>query len=124
VPLGEDHTLGAYVLAAQLRRLGARVDMSFCESHSDLVSRFLCNTADVVLFTASCSRTLENISRIVQDFRLVSSSLPPMVVGGCLSETSDEAKDISGADVVTRDAKEVIKLASGFRRSSSGHISA
>lgn len=116
VPLGEDHTLGAYVLAAQLRRLGARVDMSFCETQSDLVSRFLCDATDVVLFTASCSRTLENISGTVRDFGRVSADLPPLIVGGCLSETDDDARTISGVDVVTRDARDVVKLASGVRK--------
>lgn len=120
VPQGEDHSLGAFVLAAQLRRLGARVDLSFCESRSDLLSRFLCDPPDIVLFSASCRATLASISRNVLDFSQVSADLPPIVVGGCLSDSDDVAKDISGADLISRDAGEVIALASSHRRSSTG----
>lgn len=120
VPLGEDHSLGAFVLAAQLRRLGARVDMSFCESGSDLLSRYLCDTPDMVLFTASGRATLESISRSVLNFQKVSERIPPVIVGGYLGEAEDVAKDISGADLVSRDAREIMTLASDLRRSSPG----
>jgi MerR family transcriptional regulator, light-induced transcriptional regulator len=116
LPLGEDHSLGVFVLAAQLRRLGARVDISFCEPTSELVSRYLCSSADMVLFSASGRGTLESVSRIVLDFSRVSSDIPALVVGGCLSESDDTAKDISGVDFVTKDARQVIKIASGLRR--------
>lgn len=119
VPLGEDHSLGAFILAAQLRRLGTRVELSFCESRPDLVSRFLCDTPDMVLFSASRRATLESIARIVLDFSHVSADLPPLVVGGCLTETDDVAKDISGADLVTRNARDAVTLAAARRRASS-----
>lgn len=123
VPLGEDHSLGAFVLAAQLRRLGARVDMSFCETRPDLVSRFLSAAPDMVLFSASCRGTLATVSRLVLDFCNVSADVPPIVVGGCLNEADDVAKDISGADLVTRDARDAVSLASSRRKVSPGRRS-
>ncbi len=123
VPLGEDHSLGAFVLAAQLRRLGTRVDLSFCETPSDLVSRFVCDRPDMVLFTAAGRATLESISGTVRRFGKVTSDMPPIVVGGFLGESEDVAMELSRADLVSKSAKEVVTLAMNRRKVSSGRRS-
>lgn len=123
VPLGEQHTLGAFVLAAQLRRLGARIDMSFCEDPTDLASRVICDVPDMILFTASSRARLEYISEIVQSFAKVLPSMPLLGVGGGLGELPEVAKEVSSVDVVTNSAKDVMSMASGHRRRLSGRRS-
>lgn len=123
VPLGEDHSLGAFVLAAQLRRLGARVEFSFCESRPDLVSRVQCDTPDMVLFSASCRATLDYIGGTVAKFQEFSAKVPPIVVGGCLRENGTLARDISGADMITRNARDAVTLAANRRRTPPGRKS-
>jgi len=117
MPLGEQHSLGAFVLCAQLRRLGARVDMSFCETEPDLVSRVLCDVPDMVLFSASSRQTLETVSQIVQSFTSVLPEKPMLSVGGSLGETAEVAKDITGVDLVTTSARQVMTAVTGGRRS-------
>ncbi len=112
IPLGEQHSLGAFVLAAQLRRLGARIDVSFCEMPEDLVSRVLCDPPDGIMFTASCRATLETVSRIVLDISKVLATPPLFAIGGGLGETASVAKEITGVDVVTSAARDAMTLVS------------
>ena len=116
VPPGEQHSLGAFVLAAQLRRLGARVDMSFCEEPTDFVSRVICDTPDMILFSASSTATLESIRRLALDCRNVVSRCPLFALGGSLGNPVDVAKDISGIDHVTCCAREVMARAASHTR--------
>lgn len=111
VPMGEQHTLGAFVLAAQLRRLGGRVEMSFCEAHSEIIERVLSHPPDLVLFTAASCATLETIGKIVTNIRKVSVETPRFAVGGHLPELDDVAKDMTGVDLVTRKADVALAFA-------------
>lgn len=108
VPEGEQHSLGAFVLAAQLRRLGARVDVSFCEQSSDFVSRVICDTPDMVLFSASCSGSLATISQLVLDISNVVHKSPLIAVGGTASQHGEVEQKNSGFDLVTNSAREAL----------------
>lgn len=112
IPVGEQHSLGAFVLAAQLRRLGARIDVSFCEMPEDLVSRVLCDPPDGIMFTASCRATLETVSQIVLDISKVLAAPPVFALGGGLGENASVAKEITGVDVVTSLARDAMTLVS------------
>lgn len=117
LPLGEQHSLGAFVVAAQLRRLGARVDMSFCEKEDDLMARVLCDAPDMILFSASSHATLEYISQIVLNLSKMSSDRPLLSVGGSLAHLEKVAKDITGVDLVTKNARDIMAAAAGRRGS-------
>lgn len=108
IPEGEQHTLGAFVLAAQLRRMGARVDVSFCERVPDMVSRVICDTPDMILFSASCKTTLATVSQLVLDISKVVPQQPLMAVGGHAAQHSDLIEDMIGIDLVTSKAKEAL----------------
>lgn len=110
VPLGEQHTLGAFVLAAQLRRLGARVDVSFCETATDVVTRMLTDPPDIIMFTASTRATLETVAHLVLDISKVHPSAPIFALGGGFLEAEETAKEISGVDLVTRHAREALSF--------------
>ncbi len=110
IPLGEQHTLGAFVLAAQLRRLGARVDISFCETGSDFVSRVICAPPDAVLFSASSRGTLETVSQLVLEISRTLEQRPILVLGGSFKVPTEMAKDISGVDLVTNQARDAVSL--------------
>ncbi|MFK7876963.1 MAG: B12-binding domain-containing protein [Paracoccaceae bacterium] len=110
VPLGEQHTLGAFVLGAQLRRLGVRVDVSFCERAPDFASRVLCDPPEAILFTASCRATLETVSQLVLNARKILPGPPVLVLGGSATGSTGEAKEISGVDLVTQSARDVVSF--------------
>lgn len=111
LPLGEQHSLGSFVLAAQLRRLGARVDMSFCEKEDDLMSRILCDGPDMLLFSASSRSTLEYVSQIVLSLSNMSLEMPLLAVGGSLGHLEKTAKDMTGVDLISKSARDVMAAA-------------
>lgn len=115
VPLGEQHTLGAFVLAAQLRRLGVRVDVSYCETATDVVSRILTDPPNMVLFTASLRATLETVAHLVLDVRKVVTTPIFFALGGGFSEPDEVAKDISGVDLVTQQARNAVSFVASQR---------
>lgn len=115
VPLGEQHTLGTFVLAAQLRRLGVRVDVSFCETSSDFVSRVLADPPDMIMFTASSRASLETVGQLVLDISRVLSISPLFALGGAFLEEDDVAKDMSGVDLVTRCARKALSFSMSKR---------
>ncbi len=109
IPEGEQHSLGAFVLTAQLRRLGCRVDMSFCERASDFVSRVICDPPDMVLFCASCRASLESVSQLVLDTSKVLSPMPYVALGGpATKENDDLLGDMSSVDLVSSVAKDAM----------------
>lgn len=120
VPECEQHSLGAFVLAAQLRRLGVRADMSFCETRTDLISRILSAPPDTIMFTASTRGTLEMIGDIVLDISNVARHRPLTVVGGGLSTASDPIGAICGVDLVTNSARSAVSAAVERKRENSG----
>lgn len=115
VPLGEQHTLGTFILAAQLRRLGADVDLSFCETSTDFVSRVFTQQPDMILFTASGRATLETVGQLVLNLSKALPTSPLCVLGGAFVEEDDVAKGISGVDLVTRCAREALSLSMSKR---------
>ncbi len=105
VPEGEQHSLGAFVLAAQLRRLGARVEVSFCESPSEFVSRVICDTPHMILFSASCKASLATVSQLVLDTCNVVTCRPLIAMGGPAALCIENGMEISGIDLITDRAK-------------------
>ncbi len=117
VPLGEQHTLGAFVLAAQLRRFGAQIDMSFCETSPELSSRLAVDPPDILMFTASCRATLETVAHLVLDICNLLPNAPKFALGGSFAESDEKAKDISGVDMVTRHARDALAFVTRHKRS-------
>ncbi len=120
VPLGEQHFLGAFVLAAQLRRLGARVEMSFCETAPDFVSRVICDTPDMILFSTSCKASLETVSQLVLDISNVLEQRPLIAVGGGATKFMSEKEGTSGIDLVTNKARDALSFVGHVKRRLSG----
>jgi hypothetical protein len=110
VPCGEQHSLGAFVLAAQMLRLGARVDMSFCETANDFVSRVICDPPDMILFSASCKASLATICQLALDISHVLDRPPLTAVGGHAIQYIDGSKGVSGIDLVTNTAKDALSF--------------
>lgn len=111
VPMGEQHFLGAFVLAAQLRRLGARVDVSFSENAQEFVSRVTCDPPDMILFSASGKASLDTVSRLVQEISREMDSPPLTSIGGGAADTLRAGGDNSGVDLVSQSAKDALSFA-------------
>lgn len=113
VPDGEQHFLGASVVAAQLRRLGCGVTTSFCEPHEIVMARIVNDHMNAVLFTCARSGGLETIAQTVFSIRQLVDPAPLMILGGSLVGSTPDEKDLqeaTGVDVVTNSAADVMSL--------------
>ena len=108
VPLGEQHFLGAHVVAAQLRRLGVAVSISFCEEDKDILAKLESHGPDMVLFSCARIEALEVIERTVKKIRRSVHPTPVLAVGGVLRGDVDGMRKKTKVDLVSWMAKDVV----------------
>jgi methylmalonyl-CoA mutase cobalamin-binding subunit len=104
----DQHTLGAFVAAAQLRRRGASVDVSCGESADKIAVRILKNEYDVVMFSASRGAALESVEKIIRHLRWHMASPPRFAVGGIVLDLFTDVQRLTGADLATADLDKVV----------------
>lgn len=105
---GEQHTLGSFVAAAQLRRRGAVVERLCADADSVIEDRMLSGKYDAVLFSTSRAQDLEKIADLVNFAKAQMSSPPFFVLGGILLGTFGNIKRLTGVDLVTNDVDVVV----------------
>ena len=112
VPQGEQHFLGASVLAAQLRRIGCDVSMSFDEDFDALSSRLAEYIPDMILISCARLETLEIAADTVQTIRQVVSDAPLIALGGALEMRAETVIEKTGVDIVANTAEEAVAVCS------------
>ncbi|WP_415400723.1 B12-binding domain-containing protein [Tateyamaria sp. SN3-11] len=105
---GEQHFLGASVVAAQLRRLGCEVSLSINETPRQIVSRVVCDQPDMVLLSCSRIAVLETATRTVKKIRSSVDPAPVIALGGPIRGNADGIRDKTGVDLVTNTATDVV----------------
>ena len=106
------HTLGATVLAGQLRRRGLSV-RSGIGLRPEEVGRLLVQARfDAVFVSSSRGENLETLRKLVDCVRKAASPVPPIVLGGTILDVHDLAdlKALVGADLVTCDSDEALEI--------------
>lgn len=104
----EQHTLGSFVAAAQLRRMGACVETLCGESEAAILTRILSNEYDAVLFSCSRAQDLETISRVVIDSKTRMPGATVFALGGIVLDRTSNLKQLTGVDLVTCDVEMVV----------------
>ena len=112
VPQNEQHFLGASVVAAQLRRLGCEVSISFSEDHGTFSARLPVEAPDLVLITCARLETLESVAHTVQLIRKALPDGPIIALGGAVEGPAKELKEKTGVDLVTNVAAEAVGFCS------------
>ena len=104
-----DHTLGALVLASQLRRRGLSVRLSLGEGARAVIESMTATRFDAVFFTA-CPRGQPARPRAdpATRSREVFPAPPPFVLGGAVLELEGPAAAIAGVGLVTNDVDEAL----------------
>ena len=112
VPQEVYHTLGAMVLAGQLRRLGLSVRMMLGARPAEIAERLQRTRYDAVFISSSKGETLESLRRIVNVVKIATDRPPPVVIGGSLLEveTMENVTALTGADHATIRVNEAIEL--------------
>jgi MerR family transcriptional regulator, light-induced transcriptional regulator len=107
------HTLGASVLAGQLRRRGLSVRLALGAGPED-VGQLLWNLPiDAVFLSGSLGESLESLRRVVDAVRAAALAPLPVVIGGAVlmdGALPSEIKALTGADLVTCDLDEALTL--------------
>ncbi|WP_299378360.1 cobalamin-dependent protein [uncultured Tateyamaria sp.] len=120
VPEGEQHFLGACVLAAQLRRLGCGVALSISEKPRQITTRIVCDAPDMVLISCARIAALETVSRTVKRIRSSAERMPVLALGGPLRGNADGIRDQTGVDLVTNTATDVVGFCTKRKKALSG----
>ena len=122
---GADHTLGALVLASQLRRRGLTVRMSLGEDPRTMAAGMTGTRLDAVFLSATIAESVPFLVETAAAIRASSPTPPPLVLGGALvsdpacggasSDPSTAAGDgtsaaFAGIDHVTSDLREAMRL--------------
>lgn len=106
VPAGRQHTLGAAVLAGQLRHRGLSVHLDLEMTPQSLGCALESGAYAAVLLSASC---LESLATLV-DYAKIKCRNIPVVVGGPVLEHHKEIETHVQADLFTSDAHEAIRF--------------
>ncbi|MEL7214203.1 MAG: cobalamin B12-binding domain-containing protein [Pseudomonadota bacterium] len=104
------HTLGAMVVAGQMRRLGASVRLLLGLSLSERLEILSQHSFDVVMISASRTENLETTRKLVKNIRTTCERQLPIVLGGTVIERNVNVKALTGADYVINDPKEALEL--------------
>ena len=109
VPEEAQHTLGATILAGQMRRMGIAVTLEIGTSLNDLTYIMSQDPVDAVMISASARESLEMIRAIVENVRKFLGDVPVMIGGNILSLEANLA-ELTGADLATRDLAEALEF--------------
>lgn len=110
VPRDDAHTLGAMVVAGQLRRARISTRLSLGQEDEEIVGLLVAKRFDAILVSASSSVRLESVRDLVEKIRLAVQSVAPIALGGSILDTDRDAKAITGVDHATCDLREALRL--------------
>lgn len=103
VPQAEQHTLGAYVLALDLRRAGHEVAIRIAPTAAELTQVVHATRFDRVLISVACQSGLMSSAAMIKTLRLVARSPLRVLVVGAIDCPDVLLLDATGADCVARD---------------------
>ena len=109
VPEGAQHTLGAVVLATQLRQAGSHVQLAVGSSTKEMTRLARTTSYDIAMISASIGQDLHALRALVDALREAASATR-IVVGGALLEHHADLERKVGADLVTNNWKEALLL--------------
>ena len=102
VPDGEQHTLGATVLAGQLRHRGMSVHLDITLDHASLASALQSQRFVGIFLSVSGARHLESCRHMVEMCRKQGQGTP-VIIGGTILEHQNDITDLTGCDLATSD---------------------
>ena len=105
VPSAEEHTLGVFVAADQLRRRGIAVELSIHERRVAIAERIRTTQYKMVGITASGVRTIASVKELVDTVRKNARQFVPIVLGGPLAEADERVRERANVDIIGTDIR-------------------
>ncbi len=109
VPPQEQHTLGAMILASQLRRKGVSVCIRIAPGMNDLSSLVADGRFDAAMVTLGSKDRLETCAKLVKTLKTMTKGLLNVAVGGAVVDENRDVLLDAGVDVVTNDVATVVQ---------------
>lgn len=110
IPRPEHHTLGIFVVADQLKRLGYRADVAIGKHPRQIVELMRKSRYRMVGITASGRRTLASTRELVDTLRASVVRVPPIVLGGSIVAGGGDLRRLTGADHVAEDVCAALRV--------------
>ncbi len=111
VPEQEDHVFGGLTATLIIEKHGCDVTFAVGQGLKELTASYSGAHFDMVGLSFAASRNIRHTREIISTLRKSASTRIPFVVGSSLLDTQDlDLKDLTGADLVTTDAKEALKF--------------
>lgn len=110
VPEQTFHTLGAMVIAGQLRRNGLSVRVHLGASPKSIFELCEFTKYDAVFISATVDENIAHLKQIVDAVKKANKKPTPIVIGGALTIADDNVIARTGADYVTNSADTAITL--------------
>ena len=102
VPDSDQHTLGALVATAQLRRRGVSVTIKLTSSALDLDATLSNSTFDALFVSVGNIASLESAAKLIKIARRPGNAAMPVIVGGAVPVAPQRIIEATGADLATR----------------------
>ncbi|ABA79456.1 hypothetical protein GQF56_05700 [Rhodobacter sphaeroides] len=109
LPPGEQHTLGAMVAVAKLRRLGVSVCLRMSTGPAELRELFGKRRFDAIMISLAHAEMLEVGRKLVKTLKDMTGGRIPVAMGGALFLDGTEAASIPEADIVTNDIEAALQ---------------
>ncbi len=110
LPDQEHHTLGALVLAGQLRRRGISVCLQIASADGDWKSKFSNRHFNGAIVSVGCESKLVVGEKLVASLKGMTNGKLPVAVGGAVLTRSDDIVTCEGADIVTNDLDKALTI--------------
>ena len=104
------HTLGAILIAGQLRRAGVAAVLSIGEDPAHLSRTLAEGEHKAVLISSAIGEPLESVRKLVDIVRTAQPARRPVVLGGSILGSDADLRALTGVDHVTSDLDEAISL--------------
>jgi methanogenic corrinoid protein MtbC1 len=101
LPEGEQHSLGAMVLAGQLRRQGVSVQLQIGTDAQTLCSLVAERSFDCAMISVACEERLMTCAKLVKSLKDGSRGRLRVAVGGAVLGRDLDIRRLTGADIVT-----------------------
>lgn len=110
IPRPEHHTLGTFVAADQLRRMGYSVDIAMDQHPQQMARTVRYGRYSMVGITAAGRRALASAKELVDIIRSNVMRVTPIVLGGSILEFESDVRKFTGVDFVVPDVSSALRL--------------
>jgi len=109
IPDYEDHSLGAFAAADQLRRHGLWVHMGVGLKDYEIASLLESGRFSMVGISAATWNTLEKVTELVDYLRVNLECVPPIVLGGRVVSDPAKVEQRTGVDFAVKTVREAVE---------------